>query len=145
MTLKLRPAAPQLYLLDTNICIFAMNERPEGIFGRLERTVARGHLIGMSSITLHELWFGVHRSARVDFNAARLDAFCATLDVHLFNGAAAEYAGQCRATLARAGTPIGPYDVLIAGHALALNAVLVTNNTGEFGRVEGLSVEDWTA
>ncbi len=121
-----------------------MNQRPEGIFERLERTIDAGHLVGMSSITLHELWFGVHRSVRVDFNAARLKAFAATLNIYLFSEAAAEYAGQCRATLTRAGTPIGPYDLLIAGHALALNAILVTNNTGEFGRVEGLSVEDWS-
>lgn len=126
-----------------------MNQRPEGIFERLERTVASGHLVGLSSITLHELWLGIHRSTRVDFNAARLDAFWATLDIHLFNETAAEQVGLARAILARAGTPTptptGPYDILIAGHALALYAVLVTNNTGEFGRVAGRTVEDWTA
>lgn len=136
--------AGSLYLLDTNICIFAMNHRPEAVLERLERTIERGHLLGISSITLHELWFGVYRSTHVAFNVARLEAFCATLDVYLFDEAAAEQAGECRATLMSAGTPIGPYDLLIAGHARALNAVLVTNNLGEFGRIEGLRVEDWT-
>ena len=136
--------AANLYLLDTNICIFAMNHRPAVVLERLEHTLERGHLLGISSITLHELWYGVHRSTRVAFNEARLEAFCATLDIYLFDEAAAEHAGECRATLMSAGTPIGPYDLLIAGHALALGAVLVTNNAAEFGRIRGLKLEDWT-
>ena len=103
-----------------------------------------GHALGISSITLHELQFGVHNSTRPDENSERLSAFVAGLDVFAFGNAAAEQAAIHRAILKRSGQLIGPYDLLIAGHALALNAVLVTNNTGEFERVAGLNTQDWS-
>ena len=138
-------SAPLLFLLDTNTCVSIMNARPARVRGRMKTATDMGHALGISSITLHELQFGVHNSARPDENSERLSTFVAGLDVFAFGNAAAEQAAIHRAVLKRSGQPIGPYDLLIAGHALALNAVLVTNNTGEFGRVEGLNVEDWTA
>jgi len=134
-----------LYLLDTNICIYVMNLRPERVRERLREVAQAGYPIGISSITLHELWWGAQHSTRPEANAARLQALRATLDVYPFGDAAATRAADIRAALARAGQLVGPYDVLIAGHALSLGAILVTHNLGEFGRVEGLSVEDWTA
>ena len=139
-----RPNGSGLYLLDTNICIFTMNRRPEEVGRRIERATAAGHRLGISSVTLHELWYGVRRSSRPEGNAERLSALVRTLDVFDFGPDAAEAAAGIRATLAGSGTPIGPYDVLIAGHALSLGAPIVTNNLGEFARVPGLRCEDWT-
>lgn len=136
---------PTLYLLDTNIVIFTMNNAPQQVAQRLEQVTGAGHLVGLSSITLHELWFGVYKSGRVTHNTARLHALLKTLDVYPFDDAAAEQSADIRATLRSAGKPIGPYDGLIAGHAHSLGAVLVTNNLGEFSRVERLNVEDWMA
>ncbi|EYB67263.1 hypothetical protein DEIPH_ctg046orf0069 [Deinococcus phoenicis] len=135
---------PLLYLLDTNICIFTMNRRPEQVGRRMQEVTSAGHRLGISSVTLHELWYGVRRSGRPDQNAARLSAFVGTLDVFDFGKDAAEAAAQIRAALASSGSPIGPYDVLIAGHAQSLNARVVTNNLGEFAHVPGLRCEDWT-
>ncbi|WP_019588378.1 type II toxin-antitoxin system VapC family toxin [Deinococcus apachensis] len=136
--------SPLLYLLDTNICIFTMNRRPEQVGRRMGEVTAAGHRIGLSSVTLHELWYGVRRSGRPEQNTARLSTLTQTLDVFDFGPDAAETAAGIRAALAGSGSPIGPYDVLIAGHALSLNARVVTNNLGEFGRVPGLRCEDWT-
>ncbi|CAM3716848.1 Ribonuclease VapC [Deinococcus saxicola] len=135
---------PALYLLDTNTCIYTMNRRPEVVERRVDEATEAGHEIGISSITLHELWFGIYRSDRVPVNTRTLQNLIATLHVYNFDGVAANMAAGLRATLKNAGRPIGPYDGLIAGHTLSLNAVLVTNNTGEFSRVAGLNHEDWT-
>lgn len=137
-------ASPALYMLDTNICVFVMNDRPPRVRVRMKERTDHGHTLSISSVTFHELQCGVANSAQVDENQHRLARFVAGLTVLDFGQSAAAHAADQRASLRRLGTPIGPYDVLIAGHALALDAVLVTNNTGEFGRVEGLSVEDWS-
>ncbi|MVN85233.1 PIN domain-containing protein [Deinococcus sp. HMF7620] len=121
-----------------------MNRRPEQVGRAMQRVTADGHRLGISSVTLHELWYGVRRSGRPEQNAARLMAFAQTLDVFEFGQAAAEAAAEIRAVLAGSGSPIGPYDVLIAGHAQSLDALVVTNNLGEFARVPGLRCEDWT-
>ena len=135
---------PALYLLDTNICVYTMNQHPEQVERRVDAMTEAGHLIGISSITLHELWFGIYKGERVQFNTTRLQNLVATLDVYPLDDAAAQLAADLRTTLRRLGQPIGPYDMLIAGHALSLDAVLVTNNTREFSRVAGLTLEDWT-
>ena len=128
------------YMLDTDICIYAINERPPGVSQALREHHAEG--LGVSAITASELHFGVARtkSAR---NAQALRQFLAGLEVADFDGVAAEVAGQVRAWLAAQGTPIGPYDSLIAGHAQALGVILVTNNTREFERVPGLTLANW--
>lgn len=137
-------AGPALYLLDTNICVFVINDRPGQVRDRMKERTDLGHTLSISSVTFHELQYGIANSVQKAQNQQRLDGFVARLDVLDFGQTAAAIAADQRARLKKLGQPIGPYDLLIAGHALALNAVLVTNNTGEFGRVEGLSVEDWS-
>lgn len=136
------------YLLDTNTCIAIINGRPSGVRRRLEQKLAEGGGIAVSSIVLFELWFGVAKSApdRRQANQERLEVFTAgPIQVLDFELEDARCAGEIREALRRAGTPIGAYDLLIAGQAAARDLVVVTSNRAEFGRVEGLSCEDWAA
>src|SRR5271167_4806829 len=130
--------------LDTNIVIAAMNRRAPKLRARLERTLMDRVVVGIPAIVLYELWYGIKKSEWQHENAAALSAFLA-LDVTPwpFEPEDAEEAGDLRAALERAGTPIGPYDVLIAAQARRRGASLVTANTGEFTRVPGLKIEDW--
>ena len=128
------------YMLDTDICIYAINERPTAVLQALRRHTADG--LGVSAVTAAELHFGVARSGSPR-NLAALRRFLAALEVAPFDETAAELSGSLRAWLATQGTPIGPYDTLIAAHAHALGAVLVSNNTREFERVPGLKLENW--
>ena len=130
------------YMLDTDICIYAINERPPGVLQAMREHHSEG--LGVSSITASELHYGVARTGSAR-NAQALRQFLASLEVADFDGAAAEVAGRVRAWLAAQGTPIGPYDSLIAAHAQALGVTLVTNNTREFERVPGLSLANWAA
>jgi tRNA(fMet)-specific endonuclease VapC len=130
------------YMLDTDICIYAINERPPKVLQALREHHAEG--LGVSAITASELHFGVARSGSAR-NAQALRRFLASLEVAGFDGAAAEVAAQVRAWLARQGTLIGPYDSLIAAHAQALGVTLVTNNTREFEQVPGLRLANWAA
>ena len=133
------------YLLDTNAVIALLKNEPAIFRKRLRRTVSKGGAIAVSSIVLYELWYGVARSARRE-NAERLRVFLSGgVAVSAFSEEDAMTAGDLRATLETAGTPIGPYDVLIAGQALRSNAILVTANVSEFARVPGLQWQDWTA
>lgn len=126
------------YLLDTNAVIAILKgELP--ILTRL-----RAHLpadFGMPSIVAHELYYGALKSQRAASNLARIEAL--QFEVISFDAEDAQHAGEIRAQLANAGTPIGPYDALIAGQARARQLVLVTHNMREFVRVSGLQVEDW--
>lgn len=127
------------YLLDTNVVIALLNgSRP--IVGAKVRGQAVSDIL-LSSIVLHELRFGAFKSARQVANLARLDAL--RFPIVPFDETDASEAGRIRAALHRLGTPIGPYDVLIAGQALARDLVLVTRNTREFSRIVGLKIEDW--
>jgi tRNA(fMet)-specific endonuclease VapC len=129
------------YLLDTNICIFIMNRRPPSVrekFASLDI-----HLMAISSITLFELDSGFRKGARAKENLERLSQFKAQVEVAAFDALAAEKASQLRQYLREQGTPIGDMDLLISGHALALDAVVVTNSVREFERVPGLVMEDW--
>lgn len=128
------------FMLDTDICIYAINDRPPRVLQALREHYAEG--LGVSSITASELFYGVARSGSAR-NADVLRRFLRGLEVAEFDAAAAEVAGQVRAWLASQGTPIGPYDSLIAAHAQALGVTLVTNNTREFERVPGLRLENW--
>jgi tRNA(fMet)-specific endonuclease VapC len=131
--------------LDTNAVIAAINRRKPELRRRLESAIAADAPIGIPTIVLFELRYGTVKSARPQENAAILAAFL-TLDVSTpwpFELEDAEEAGDIRAELERAGTPIGPYDVLIAAQARRRGALLVTANTGEFTRVAGLRTEDW--
>lgn len=128
-----------VYLLDTNICAYIINQRPPIV---RERLLEHQHdEVGVSSLTVAELRYGAHKSSRPRQNHESLDKFLLPLGIYDFGEAAARGYGPVRAGL---GTPIGPLDTLIAAHALSLGAVLVTNNTREFERVPGLRLEDWT-
>jgi tRNA(fMet)-specific endonuclease VapC len=130
--------------LDTNAVIAAISGRKPELRRRLESAIVADAPIGIPTIVLFELRYGIARSARPQENAAILAAFL-TLDVSPwpFELEDAEEAGNIRAELERAGTPIGPHDILIAAQARRRSALLVTANTGEFTRVPGLRIEDW--
>jgi len=129
------------WMLDTDTCIALIKRKPPELIKRLQ-TKAVGD-VGMSSITLAELRFGVAKSARREQNRAALDQFLLPLDIVAFDELAADSYGNVRADREIRGTPIGPLDTLIAGHALSLNVVLVTHNVAEFKRVKGLRIENW--
>lgn len=134
-----------MILLDTNAVIAAIKGGPGPLIERFDRELPRGTL-ALSTVVLYELHFGVANSARRTENAARLATFLdAPFAVLPFDAEDAEDAAMIRADLKRAGTPIGPYDLLIAAQARRRDALLVTANQGEFGRVPGLRTEDWTA
>jgi tRNA(fMet)-specific endonuclease VapC len=132
-----------MHLLDTNACIHLINQKPgfERILRRMDG-LEHGQVV-ISSITTGELHFGIAASAQVARNRLKLERFLAAFDVLAFDEMASRHYGPVRAFLKARGTPIGPLDTLIAGHALALKATVVTNNVGEFRRVPGLIVEDW--
>lgn len=128
------------YLLDTDICIYIINERPRRVLDRF-RKHSVGDL-GISSITASELAFGVAKSGSAK-NRAALEGFMLPLEVAHYDLKAALLYGEIRADLERSGTIIGPLDMLIAAHSLSLGATLVTNNEKEFRRVPGLRCDNW--
>lgn len=130
-------------MLDTNICIAIIKQKPKDILRKFN-----DYQVGqvcISSVTLAELRYGVAKSQYHQKNQAALDEFILPLEVADFDEAAADYYGRLRAGLERQSTPIGALDTMIAGHALSLNVTLVTNNTREFSRVAGLQLLDWVA
>lgn len=129
------------YLLDTNICIALIRQKPAALIQRL--TSLQPGNAGISSITLAELFHGVEKSARPEQNMSALEQFLLPLDLADFDQDAAMAYGKIRADLERTGQIIGSMDILIAAHAVSLNAIMVTNNVQEFQRVKGLFVEDW--
>ena len=134
------------YLLDTNAAFALLKNEPTIFRKRLRRAVSKGATIAVSSIVLYELWYGVARSARRRENAERLRVFLSGgIAVSQFTEEDAKTAGDLRATLEAAGTPIGPYDLLVAAQALGSGATLVTANVAEFARVQDLRWQDWTA
>jgi len=130
------------YLLDTNICIYLINGASEKVRHRLRKTPVGE--VGISAVTLSELWFGVAHSARPEQNQAALTQFIMTLDVLGYEAEAAEAYGRLRSELARKRKVVGSMDMMIAAHAIALGRTLVTNNLREFSRIDGLSLENWT-
>lgn len=133
------------YLLDTSTCLALLRPKSLLVRARAERAVARGDQLVISSIVLHELWYGVHKSDRFQENALKLRSFLsAFVQVCPFENNDARAAGEIRAQLEASGRTIGAYDTLIAGHCLNHNFTLVTANVAEFRRVKGLRWEDWT-
>ena len=128
------------YLLDTNTCIYIINERPKNVRERFAQFELSD--IGVSSITAGELAFGVAKSRSMK-NRIALESFLLPLEVMPFDLSAAFAYGDLRAELARRGEPIGPLDLQIAAHALSLKTTLVTNNEWEFRKVPSLVVENW--
>jgi tRNA(fMet)-specific endonuclease VapC len=134
------------YLLDTNAVIALLKNRPRSVRNRLRRIASGGTSIAVSTVVLYELWYGVARSQRRRENAERLRVFLSgNIDVAPFDEEDAVAAGDLRAALETAGTPIGPYDLLIAAQALRSGATLITADVSEFARVRGLEWQDWTA
>lgn len=128
------------YLLDTNICIYVIKNRPAEVREAFNRHAP--HLC-LSSVTLAELSYGAEKSAQPAHNLQVVESFVARLEVLPFEDRAAAHFGQIRAVLEREGRVIGAYDLMIAAHARSQGLTLVTNNVGEFQRVPGLMVENW--
>jgi tRNA(fMet)-specific endonuclease VapC len=129
------------YLLDTNVVIGLLNDMTSKLARRARREKPSDIVI--SAIAAHELFYGAFKSQHATQNVASIDSL--EFEILEFDKEDARQAGEVRAFLASRGTPIGPYDVLIAGQAKSRNLILVTNNTDEFGRVPGLRLDDWQA
>ena len=130
------------FMLDTNICIFTIKNRPQEV---REAFLRHHDRMCISTVTLMELIYGAEKSSNPSRNLADVEGFAARLEVLRYDQEAAAHTGQLRAELARIGKQIGPYDQMIAGHARAQGLIVVTNNRREFERVPGLRVEDWVA
>ena len=128
------------YLLDTDICIYVIKNRPPALREKFNAESAR---LCTSAVTAYELVFGAENSARPGDNLNVVESFLARLTTLPFDEKAAVHAGQIRADLTRRGRIIGPYDLMIAGLARSEGLIVVTNNAGEFARVEGVRVENW--
>lgn len=128
------------YMLDTNICIFTLRNKPEAVRQKFNR---HQNQLCISTITLMELICGAEKSGAPERNLSVIEGFIARLDVLQYDISAAIHTGQIRAELAKTGKPVGPYDQMIAGHARSCGLIVVTNNLREFERVPGLRTEDW--
>ena len=131
------------YLLDTDICVYIMKDRPLPVRARmakLHKTEA-----GMSVVSYLELSYGAWKSVRREDNLKKIEELRELISVLPLDLDVAHHFGRIRADLERQGTPIGSYDLMIAAHALSLDLTLVTNNTREFARIEGLRLENWAA
>jgi tRNA(fMet)-specific endonuclease VapC len=131
------------YMLDTNICIYLIKQKPADVLERFKQTDISE--ISISSITLGELFYGVSKSSKPEQNFMALTQFAAPLEILPFGGEAAQYYGDLRAHLEMQGTPIGSLDMLIAAHSLSLSITLVINNEKEFNRVPNLKIENWVS
>jgi tRNA(fMet)-specific endonuclease VapC len=129
------------YMLDTNLCIRVLRDRPKNM---RERFNAEATAMCVSSIVVYELLVGAEKSANPVATRREVERFLSRLQVLQFDEPAAAHAAEIRAALERRGSPIGPHDTLIAGHARSLGLIVITGDLGEFGRVDGLRSEDWT-
>lgn len=128
-------------MLDTNICVYAIKHKPEQVFRRLQEHAPSE--VCISSVTYAELVHGVEKSQSIEKNRVALALLLANIEIMDFDSLAAESYGRIRADLEKLGTPIGPLDMMIVGHARSLDYTIVTNNTKEFVRVQGLKLENW--
>ncbi|MCB2146524.1 MAG: type II toxin-antitoxin system VapC family toxin [Deltaproteobacteria bacterium] len=131
------------FMLDTNICIYIIKRKPANVIERFKQTEISQ--IGISSITLSELSYGVSKSSRPGQNQMALAQFIAPLEILPYPDDAAHYYGDLRTRLEKMGTPIGSLDLLIAAHALSVGCRLVTNNEKEFARIPNLKIENWVS
>ena len=131
-----------MYLLDTNICIFAINKRPANVLEIIKGNSKKG--IYISSLTVAELEYGVENSKQVENNRIALLKFISIFNILNFDDDDAIYYGRLKSKLKQKGELIGPIDMLLAAQALSKDLIFVTNNTAEFKRVEGLVIEDWS-
>jgi tRNA(fMet)-specific endonuclease VapC len=129
------------YLIDTNICIYIMNKKPDDVIQKFKQ-IKIGE-IGVSTITISELQYGISKSRKRKKNEIRLNEFITPLEILPYDESAAKAYGDLRYELEKAGKPIGPLDLLIAAHAVSRNLIVVTNNDKEFKRIKKLKVENW--
>ena len=129
------------FMLDTNICIYLINNKPQKVLTRF-RKEDLGNIV-LSSITLSELKFGAYNSSNIQRNLKAISKFTAPLEVLPFSESATDIYGNIRASLKKTGKLIGPMDTLIAAHAISASCVLVTNNVKEFKKVKGMKLENW--
>ncbi|MEA3386054.1 MAG: type II toxin-antitoxin system VapC family toxin [Thermodesulfobacteriota bacterium] len=129
------------YLIDTNICIYIMNNHPPEVLQKFKR-IGVGE-VGISSITVSELHYGACKSSYIKRNIQRLDEFLNPFEILSYDDNASRYYGQIRSQLEKKGKIIGPLDMLIAAHALSNKLILITNNIKEFSRIKVLQVENW--
>lgn len=133
-----------LYMLDTNICIFLLSKRKPVYFEKLDKLQNKiNNRIAISAIVLAELQYGIANSQRQEQNQRDLNALLSKFEILSYSEECAFFYGNVRAVLKKSGCLISGNDLLIASHAMAENAILVTNNTKEFQRVDGLNVENW--
>jgi len=130
-----------MYLLDTNICIYIINESPKQVVDHIKKL--KVHQIKLSAISLAELEYGVSKSRAREKNRKALVHFASAFDIVDFNDEDAEVYGLIRADLEKKGQVIGPYDMQIAAQAITRDYVLVTNNTAEFARIPNIKLENW--
>jgi len=130
------------YLLDTNICIYIIKKKPAEVFERFKNLTISD--VGISSITLAELQYGIEKSSNSEKNREALQKFLTPIEILDYGYEATVEYGKIRAELEKKGVPIGPLDMLIASHAKSLDVILVTNNVREFERIAGLRIENWT-
>ena len=128
-------------MLDTNICIYAIKHKPEKVLEELQRHDPSD--VCISAVTYAELIHGVEKSAAIEKNRLALSLLLANIEIFDFDAKAADCYGKIRTELEKKGSPIGPLDMMIAGHARSLEFTLVTNNMKEFSRVSGLRMENW--
>lgn len=131
-----------IYLLDTNICIYIISKKSTGLIDKFKAARFEGK-IGISAVTYAELQYGVAKSSRKSENQLALARFLVPLKTYEFDEKAGMAFGMLRADLEKVGKTIGPYDMLIAAHAMSLDATLITNNENEFSRIQGLKIENW--
>jgi tRNA(fMet)-specific endonuclease VapC len=129
------------YMLDTNICIYIIKKHPIHVLNNLKKRNISD--VCLSTITLAELEYGVQKSEHKAQNSLALAEFLAPIEIMFFDENAAIEFGKIRAFLEKKGTLIGEYDLMIVAHALLLDLILVTNNSKEFKRVPGLTIENW--
>ena len=129
------------YMLDTNICIYIINNKPPKIINRFKKEYI-GNIV-ISSITLAELKFGAYNSGNPSKNLSAITKFTSPIEVLEFNEVASDYFGQVKSHLKASGNMIGQFDMLISAHALQESCILITNNIKEFERVPNLIVENW--
>lgn len=131
-----------MYLLDTNICIYAIKKKPEFVLNRIKKEIRKG--IFISTLTIAELEYGVENSSKIESNRVALIKFLSVFNTLAFDDFAPIPYGRLKSKLKRTGSLIGPIDMLLAAQAISKGLILVTNNTREFERIEGLKIEDWT-
>ena len=130
-----------MYLLDTNICIYAIKNKPESVLMKIKEKSRNG--IFISSLTIAELEYGVQNSINIESNGIALLKFVSIFNILNFDDMDAIPYGKLKVKLRKEGKAIGPIDMLLAGQAISKDLILVTNNTKEFMRIPELCIEDW--